>query len=328
MKKISLTIIFSIFILSVCFSQDIITLKSGEQIKAKVTEVGITEIKYKRSDNLNGPAYVVAKSDITGIRYENGATDIFTTQTNNDSLNSAPIQLTQTDSIIAAGSSEDEIGSYSNDFIVSNKGDTTDVRIKKVAKGALIYRSLNSNKTHTRKLQNISKAYYADGTLLISDGKLVFVGKHKTKPKPKPKPIQTKKQNVSPPPQPVAVKYNHPDTSITPVNNDMYSRGQADALKYYKGDKNANAITCAVGCMNPIIGLIPAAIASSTPPKDYELNYPDPNLFQNPDYHQGYVQKAKAIKRQKIWTNYGLAALATIAIEVILITALMSNGMY
>ena len=59
------------------FSQDIITTKSGEDIKAKVIEVNTTDIKYKKTENIDGPVFSVLKSEILIIRYENGTKDIF-----------------------------------------------------------------------------------------------------------------------------------------------------------------------------------------------------------------------------------------------------------
>jgi len=78
MKKIILTTLVSIFTASLCFSQDIITKKSSEDIQAKVLEVTTVEVKYKKFDNQNGPTYTILKSDLLMIRYENGTKDIFT----------------------------------------------------------------------------------------------------------------------------------------------------------------------------------------------------------------------------------------------------------
>ena len=70
-------------VLAVCLSplfasaQDVITLKSGDEIQAKVTEVGQTEVKYKRFDNPDGPTYTVNKSDIFMVKYQNGQKDVF-----------------------------------------------------------------------------------------------------------------------------------------------------------------------------------------------------------------------------------------------------------
>ncbi|MDR1259157.1 MAG: hypothetical protein LBK65_07780 [Tannerellaceae bacterium] len=59
------------------FAQDIITLKSGDEVKAKVQEVGLTDVKYKKYDNLEGPVYTLLKTDIFMIKYENGEKDVF-----------------------------------------------------------------------------------------------------------------------------------------------------------------------------------------------------------------------------------------------------------
>jgi len=71
-----------LFILFVCSSniikaQDTLSMRSGENILVKVIEVGTTEVKYKKQDNLNGPAFSVLKSDLLMIKYENGTKDDF-----------------------------------------------------------------------------------------------------------------------------------------------------------------------------------------------------------------------------------------------------------
>ena len=56
---------------------DIITLKDGSDIQAKVTEIGENEIKYKKFENQSGPAYTMKKVEIFMIRYANGSKDVF-----------------------------------------------------------------------------------------------------------------------------------------------------------------------------------------------------------------------------------------------------------
>lgn len=63
---------------------DIITLKNGEEINAKVTEIGISEIKYKKCDNLNGPVFSISKVEVFMIKYANGTKDIFDTNNNSN----------------------------------------------------------------------------------------------------------------------------------------------------------------------------------------------------------------------------------------------------
>jgi hypothetical protein len=71
--------VFIMMLLSASFAyaQDVITLRTGETINAKVSEVGINEVKYFKSSNINGPLYVAAKAEISQIVYENGNKDVF-----------------------------------------------------------------------------------------------------------------------------------------------------------------------------------------------------------------------------------------------------------
>ncbi|MCD4792541.1 MAG: hypothetical protein K8R54_04855 [Bacteroidales bacterium] len=58
-------------------AQDVITKTDGSDISAKVLEITITEVKYKKFENLSGPIFTLLKSDVLMIRYENGTKDIF-----------------------------------------------------------------------------------------------------------------------------------------------------------------------------------------------------------------------------------------------------------
>jgi len=62
------------------FAQDIIIMKSGDEIQSIVTEVGIDVIKYKKFDNPEGPVYSVQKANVFMIKYKNGTKDVFTEQ--------------------------------------------------------------------------------------------------------------------------------------------------------------------------------------------------------------------------------------------------------
>jgi hypothetical protein len=86
MKQTALISLAVIFSTTLCLSQDIITTKTGEDILAKITEVGHTEIKYKKFDNPDGPLFTLLKSDVLMIRYENGTKDIFTEEPKNNAV--------------------------------------------------------------------------------------------------------------------------------------------------------------------------------------------------------------------------------------------------
>jgi hypothetical protein len=61
-------------------AQDIIVKRdaSAEEIKAKVIEIGETNISYRKWANLEGPIYTIKKSEVFFIRYENGEKDVIT----------------------------------------------------------------------------------------------------------------------------------------------------------------------------------------------------------------------------------------------------------
>ena len=95
MKKL---FIFTLFLSSISvYAQDVITLRSGEQIKAKVTEISSSELRYKRFEHLDGPTRVVSLADVFAINYEDGTREVFnaeksraTTQISKQSSPKAP----------------------------------------------------------------------------------------------------------------------------------------------------------------------------------------------------------------------------------------------
>jgi len=65
------------FVCGVSFSQDKIYKKGGEMIKAKVTEIGTGEVKYTLFNKTGGPVYVIDKSKIEKIEFEDGHTETY-----------------------------------------------------------------------------------------------------------------------------------------------------------------------------------------------------------------------------------------------------------
>jgi len=59
------------------FSQDLIILRSGDEIQALVSEIGLDQIKYRKYENPNGPLYTLEKSKVFMIKYANGSKDVF-----------------------------------------------------------------------------------------------------------------------------------------------------------------------------------------------------------------------------------------------------------
>lgn len=75
MKKI-IVLIFMISTVNLS-AQDMIYLRDGSKIKAKITQVNESNIIYKIFENLTGPDFVISRSKISVIVYENGTHDLF-----------------------------------------------------------------------------------------------------------------------------------------------------------------------------------------------------------------------------------------------------------
>ncbi len=80
MKKI-----ITVFLVLLGYSasaQDLITMKDGTDISAKVLEITSDEVKYRLYEEPNGVIYTIKKFDVLLIRYESGRKDIFSNDTN------------------------------------------------------------------------------------------------------------------------------------------------------------------------------------------------------------------------------------------------------
>jgi hypothetical protein len=76
MKKLLLLLTLST-ITGITFAQDNIVLNNGDEINAKIYEIGSTEIKYKKFNNQDGPIYYKSKDEILYIKYANGEKEMF-----------------------------------------------------------------------------------------------------------------------------------------------------------------------------------------------------------------------------------------------------------
>lgn len=76
MKKIFLTAIFSIVGIC-CYANDVIVTKNKEKLEGKIIEVSQNEIKYKKATNPDGPTFVIDKSEVVTILYDNGEVEVF-----------------------------------------------------------------------------------------------------------------------------------------------------------------------------------------------------------------------------------------------------------
>lgn len=81
--KMKLLLPLLLFVCAISASaQDVIVKKDGSTIVCRVVEVSSSEIIYKRWTDLNGSNYVMNRADASGINYESGKKESFSTTTN------------------------------------------------------------------------------------------------------------------------------------------------------------------------------------------------------------------------------------------------------
>lgn len=193
-------------------AQDLITTRSGEDIKAKVTEIGLTEVKYHPWESPEGTVSTLPKESILLIRYEDGGKEVFESQTAEDDM------------------------------------------------------------------------------------------------------------------LPPAVPQNKSGLVSSLSNTNMFIQGQIDAKRYYKGYKDAGAVSLISSfLLGPVFGLIPTIAIASTTPNAQNLNFPSESLMRNREYAIGYAKEARSIKSRRSWTNYGIGAVIGTALLAILISVSLSN---
>jgi len=76
MKKLFFIFFFT-SICSISYSQDLIMLKNGSKVEAKVVEITSTSIKYYKFDQQDGPIRILEKHEVSEIVYENGESEKF-----------------------------------------------------------------------------------------------------------------------------------------------------------------------------------------------------------------------------------------------------------
>ena len=77
MKRTLLVVFIGLFGLFMVKAQDVIVLKSTEEIQAKVLEIAPNTVKYVEWDFQDGPVRIVNRSDIFVIKYQNGRKEVF-----------------------------------------------------------------------------------------------------------------------------------------------------------------------------------------------------------------------------------------------------------
>lgn len=94
MKQFLFTAIF-VAITVFCFAQDIIVTTDARKIDAKIMEVSETEVKYKETDNLDGPTFIISTNNISSIIYANGKVSLYTEGKNQVDMESRASYITR-----------------------------------------------------------------------------------------------------------------------------------------------------------------------------------------------------------------------------------------
>ena len=89
--KTCITLFLLLFTVLAAAAQDIIVKKNGDEINSKVLEITTDAVKYKRTDNLEGPTISIYKNEVFMIKYANGTKETF-------QLKAAPTQPTYSSS--------------------------------------------------------------------------------------------------------------------------------------------------------------------------------------------------------------------------------------
>lgn len=93
---------------------DVLIQKDGSEVLVKVIEISLTEIKYKKCDNIEGPTYSLAKSDVFMLRYANGTKEVFNEQ---QGLSDAEINQVVTSELANYGIDNNENADDSGAFL-------------------------------------------------------------------------------------------------------------------------------------------------------------------------------------------------------------------
>ena len=77
MHKKILALLVALFCVPSVFSQDIIHLKSGQDVEAKIIEMDGEKIRYKKFNYQDGMDLILSLSKVASITYGNGETENF-----------------------------------------------------------------------------------------------------------------------------------------------------------------------------------------------------------------------------------------------------------
>lgn len=133
-------------------AQDTITRTDGSAFAAKITQIGVSEIRYKKWSDPEGPTYVENKSALHAIRLSNGIREDFN-----------PILRTQ-----------QSVPGVTSDTIIKKDGSYITAKVTEVTGTEIKYKSAGNpdGPTYVELRSSISSIHFAGGLVeTIDDGK-------------------------------------------------------------------------------------------------------------------------------------------------------------
>lgn len=122
MKKLIVLAMLSLAAINVA-AQDIIVMRNGDEVEAKVTKVGTTEVEYHKWSNQDGPVYTVAKSDVFMVKYKNGEKDVFdnvTAKSDNSPKSESNSSVPQYVEAVPAANNQELISLYNREVKINS----------------------------------------------------------------------------------------------------------------------------------------------------------------------------------------------------------------
>ncbi len=153
MQRPILLLVFCHFVI-MANAKDLVVLRSGDIIEAIVTEIKKDEVSYKKASNPNGPTYMIDKSGIFTIQYENGEKETF------DNVN-----------VLDNTMESRESHYYDNEFVIDSNNQALLSQFNVEYKGS---EKLNTNKKNKKTFY--SWAMTDSSVLSTSDIEIYFEG--------------------------------------------------------------------------------------------------------------------------------------------------------
>ena len=149
MKKNLIALVCLLFINTIVMAQDIIITKDAKQIKAKISEISKSEVRYKEFDNLDGPTFIIETVEINSILYSNGKVSLYNESLPTPTAAEPTVQLDQASRISSSASSPAET-TKTNDYdvtILTLDGQTIHAKLINMNNAGVTYELNGQNKT-------------------------------------------------------------------------------------------------------------------------------------------------------------------------------------